>query len=164
MKNICDGVLLFGGEEAVVNYKNGLSAKSEMYSFGPKLSFGLLCSGLNDEEIKIAAYGFADDIILWEQKACTSCRLPSKTLLIEPIKRQSLCINKTMGCMHKKHRRFNNMCGVLSEMIAVTTEARQFSRTTVICILPNRNAVRSIIRTSPINIRRVRENGGRHGC
>lgn len=74
VKQSCDGILLFGGEESVLRYKNGLSAKVEILAFGPKLSFGLLLKGLSDDELRHAAAGFARDIVLWEQRACTSCQ------------------------------------------------------------------------------------------
>lgn len=74
VKKSCDGILLFGGEESVLRYKNGLSAKAEILAFGPKLSFGLVLKGLSDDELREAATGFAHDIVLWEQRACTSCQ------------------------------------------------------------------------------------------
>lgn len=74
VKKNCDGILLFGGEAAVLNYKNGLSAKAEIMAFGPKLSFGLILKGVSDQELRTAATGFAHDIVLWEQRACTSCQ------------------------------------------------------------------------------------------
>ncbi|MFD3157828.1 acyl-CoA reductase [Haloimpatiens sp. FM7330] len=74
VKNNFDAILLFGGEKAVLNYKNGLSAKTDIYSFGPKISFGLVCNNLEDNELINAAKGFAKDIVCWEQRACTSCQ------------------------------------------------------------------------------------------
>ncbi|MGG7164788.1 acyl-CoA reductase [Clostridium ihumii] len=74
IKSICDAILLFGGEDSVINYKNGLSAKTKLYDFGPKLSYGLVCKNLSYEEILSAAEGFANDIVYWEQRACTSCQ------------------------------------------------------------------------------------------
>ncbi|HAG42917.1 MAG TPA: acyl-CoA reductase, partial [Clostridium sp.] len=73
-KNSFDAILLFGGKEAVKNYKNGLSVNTQLYSFGPKISFGIVCKGLNNDELRETAKGFADDIIFWEQRACTSCQ------------------------------------------------------------------------------------------
>ncbi|GAA0127504.1 hypothetical protein UT300019_34100 [Clostridium sp. CTA-19] len=73
-KNSFDAILLFGGEEAVKNYKNGLSVNTQLYSFGPKISFGIVCKGLNDFELRETAMNFADDIVFWEQRACTSCQ------------------------------------------------------------------------------------------
>lgn len=74
VKSKFDAILLFGGEGAVLNYKNGLSAKTEIYSFGPKISFGLVCKDLDDDKLMNAAKGFAKDIVYWEQRACTSCQ------------------------------------------------------------------------------------------
>ena len=74
VKKACDGILLFGGEESVLRYKNGLSAKAEILAFGPKISFGLVLKGLPDSELQAAATGFARDVVLWEQRACTSCQ------------------------------------------------------------------------------------------
>ncbi|MBS5824156.1 MAG: aldehyde dehydrogenase family protein [Clostridium argentinense] len=73
-KNSFDAILLFGGEEAVKNYKNGLSINTQLYTFGPKISFGVVCKDLNNDELREAAKGFAEDIVLWEQRACTSCQ------------------------------------------------------------------------------------------
>ncbi len=74
VKQAFDGILLFGGEEAVREYKNGLAPQTELLSFGPKISFGVIASGLDENALEKAARGFALDICLWEQRACTSCQ------------------------------------------------------------------------------------------
>lgn len=74
VKQACDAILLFGGEKAVLHYKNGLSMKTEILAFGPKISFGLVLKGLTEEELRATAAGFAQDVVLWEQRACTSCQ------------------------------------------------------------------------------------------
>lgn len=74
VKQAFDGILLFGGEEAVREYKNGLAPQTELLSFGPKISFGVVASGLDEPALREAAKGFALDICLWEQRACTSCQ------------------------------------------------------------------------------------------
>jgi phenylacetate-CoA ligase len=74
VKQAFDAILLFGGEQAVVQYKNGLSAKTELYAFGPKISFGLVRAGLDEAELRQAAQGFATDVVYWEQQACTACQ------------------------------------------------------------------------------------------
>ncbi len=74
VKRACDAILLFGGEESVLRYKNGLSAKVEILAFGPKISFGLVLRELDDAALREAARGFARDVVLWEQRACTSCQ------------------------------------------------------------------------------------------
>lgn len=74
MKQHCDIILLFGGREAVLNYKNGTSHKVNVVAFGPKLSFGLITKDLSYERLEEIAMGFAKDIVMWEQNACTSCQ------------------------------------------------------------------------------------------
>lgn len=74
MKEHCDYILLFGGREAVMHYKQQLSEKNNILAFGPKMSFGLISNDLTKPELKEAATGFAMDIIMWEQNACTSCQ------------------------------------------------------------------------------------------
>lgn len=74
IKTNVDAILLFGGENSVLEYKNGLSAKCEMISFGPKISFALITKDIDEEEFKSIAKGLAKDIVLWEQRACTSCQ------------------------------------------------------------------------------------------
>jgi phenylacetate-coenzyme A ligase PaaK-like adenylate-forming protein len=73
-KRSFDAILLFGGEDAVREYKKDLSPETELLAFGPKVSFGVVASGLIDEDLKKAAKGFARDVCLWEQRACTSCQ------------------------------------------------------------------------------------------
>ncbi|MEI6764622.1 MAG: acyl-CoA reductase [Bacteroidota bacterium] len=74
IKQVSDVILLFGGEDSVKQYKNGLAAKSEVLAFGPKISYGIVSRGLSDAQLREAAAGFAHDIVLWEQRACTSCQ------------------------------------------------------------------------------------------
>ncbi|MCE5241553.1 MAG: hypothetical protein LLF99_00010 [Desulfobacteraceae bacterium] len=74
IKSAFDAILLFGGEAAVVHYKSGLPARTELHAFGPKISFGLVCRCISEEELREAARGFAGDVVFWEQRACTSCQ------------------------------------------------------------------------------------------
>ena len=69
-----DGILLFGGEDAVREYTNITSSHTRLLAFGPKLSWGLMRKGLEKEALAQAVQGFAMDSALWEQKACTSCQ------------------------------------------------------------------------------------------
>ncbi|QVL36388.1 acyl-CoA reductase [Aminirod propionatiphilus] len=69
-----DAILLFGGEEAVREYKSGLAPQTELLAFGPKVSFAVVASGLTERALDEAARGFALDVCLWEQRACTSCQ------------------------------------------------------------------------------------------
>lgn len=69
-----DGILLFGGEDAVREYSKVTAPENRLLAFGPKLSWGLIRAGLNEQELDRAISGFSLDIALWEQKACTSCQ------------------------------------------------------------------------------------------
>ncbi len=69
-----DGILLFGGEEAVRTYRAIASPGTEVLAFGPKISWGLVGRDLPEEELEAAVKGFAMDVALWEQRACTSCQ------------------------------------------------------------------------------------------
>lgn len=69
-----DGILLFGSEEAVLGYKKVTSSGVRLMAYGPKLSWGLIREGLTDKELDSAVKGFAQDVVLWEQRACTSCQ------------------------------------------------------------------------------------------
>lgn len=74
IKQNSDAILLFGGQDAVISYKNGLSAKTEVHAFGPKISFGLVLKDADRDKLREYAEGFARDIVYWEQRACTSCQ------------------------------------------------------------------------------------------
>lgn len=74
IKNTFEAILLFSGQQAVIEYKSGLSFKTELIAFGPKISFSIITKDLSQAELQIAAKGLASDIVLWEQRACTSCQ------------------------------------------------------------------------------------------
>ena len=57
-----------------MEYKSGLGPQTELLAFGPKVSFGVVADGLDETALAEAARGFALDICLWEQRACTSCQ------------------------------------------------------------------------------------------
>ncbi len=69
-----DGILLFGGEDAVKTYRGIASPGTEVLAFGPKISWGLVREGLSTSQLEEAVKGFAMDVALWEQRACTSCQ------------------------------------------------------------------------------------------
>jgi phenylacetate-coenzyme A ligase PaaK-like adenylate-forming protein len=67
-------LLVFGGAEALRAWRNGVSETTEVAAFGPKLSFGIVDASMEISALTHAAQGFALDITLWEQRACTSCQ------------------------------------------------------------------------------------------
>ena len=74
IKQNVDAILLFGGEQAVKEYKQNLSPQTELISFGPKISFAVITEELDDHQLNQAAEGLALDVVMWEQRACTSCQ------------------------------------------------------------------------------------------
>ncbi len=73
-KSRFEAILLFGGEDSVRAYKQGLAPRTEVYAYGPKLSFGVVPRGLAPGELRAAAEGFAADVVHWEQRACSCCQ------------------------------------------------------------------------------------------
>lgn len=74
VKKNSDAILLFGGEESVAAFKKEVAPRCEVLTFGPKVSFGIVTRGQSEEELSAAAQGFAQDIVFWEQRACTACQ------------------------------------------------------------------------------------------
>ncbi|MCK9225589.1 MAG: aldehyde dehydrogenase family protein [Candidatus Muirbacterium halophilum] len=69
LKNNCDGIVVWGGEEAVNSYRKDLSLHTKLIEYGPKYSFSIIFS---EDDIEKIAYNTAMDIIMWEQSACSS--------------------------------------------------------------------------------------------
>lgn len=74
VKQNSDVILLFGGEQAVKAFKKEVTPKCEVLAFGPKVSFGIVTSDQTEQELAVAAEGFATDVVFWEQRACTACQ------------------------------------------------------------------------------------------
>ncbi|WP_346888883.1 acyl-CoA reductase [Clostridium sp. UBA1056] len=102
IKNSFDAILLFGGEDSVAHYKNNLSPKTQLYSFGPKISFGLITKDVKPCNLQSIADGFADDIVLWEQRACTSCQ----NIFIEESENLNLFVSLLYNALEKKGMEF----------------------------------------------------------
>jgi len=72
-KKRCDGILVWGGEETVTSYKKDLPNTTKLIEYGPKISFSVLTEeGLKKSGIKNIAEKTAKDIVMWEQRACSS--------------------------------------------------------------------------------------------
>jgi len=73
-KNGVDGIVVWGGEQAVRGYRNFLPARTRLIIFGPKLSVaviteqGLLAKG----GVEDIARSLALDVAIWDQNACTA--------------------------------------------------------------------------------------------
>ncbi|MBI4802163.1 MAG: hypothetical protein HY796_06530 [Elusimicrobia bacterium] len=72
-KKRVDAIVIWGGEEAVKAYREGLSARTRLVVFGPKLSLAVATKeGLKTQGLKLTAQRLARDISVWDQNACTA--------------------------------------------------------------------------------------------
>ncbi|MBI3298259.1 MAG: AMP-binding protein [Elusimicrobia bacterium] len=79
-KRRLQGVVVWGGAEAVASYREGLGPGCRLVAFGPKLSFGVISrAGLALHGPREAARRAARDIVWWDQAACAS----PQTLFVE---------------------------------------------------------------------------------
>ena len=73
LKKRVDGIVVWGGEEAVRAYRNDLPARTRLVVFGPKLSFAIVtrkgAETLGEEE---TVRRLAQEISIWDQNACTA--------------------------------------------------------------------------------------------
>lgn len=73
LKKRVDGVVVWGGEEAVRGWRDGLPARTKLIVFGPKLSAAVVTArGLAALGTAHAAQKLADEISIWDQNACTA--------------------------------------------------------------------------------------------
>ncbi|MBU2574851.1 MAG: hypothetical protein KKH28_12320 [Elusimicrobia bacterium] len=72
-KKRVDAIVVWGGEEAVKAYRDGLPARTRLVVFGPKLSLAVATKeGLKAQGLGSAAQRLAWDISIWDQNACTA--------------------------------------------------------------------------------------------
>ncbi|MNX30639.1 Phenylacetate-coenzyme A ligase [compost metagenome] len=66
----CDAIVVWGGEDVVKTYREGLGLKCKLIEYGPKVSFGAIAAEvLDDPAIAIET---AMAVALWDQSACSS--------------------------------------------------------------------------------------------
>jgi phenylacetate-CoA ligase len=72
-KQNMDTIMVWGGEDAVRNWRTGLGLSTKLVEYGPKLSGALLTRrGLAAPELPRIAKGLARDAAMWDQAACSS--------------------------------------------------------------------------------------------
>ncbi len=72
-KRRVDGIVLWGGEEAVRAYRDNLPARTRLIVFGPKLSLSLITkAGIQRLGLEPIARLIAQEIAIWDQNACTA--------------------------------------------------------------------------------------------
>ncbi|MFH1453777.1 MAG: acyl-CoA reductase [Armatimonadota bacterium] len=73
LKKRSDCIVVWGGDETVESYRKELPVKTSLIEYGPKISFSVLtCDGLKKKGMPQAAKLIAKDIVMWEQRACSS--------------------------------------------------------------------------------------------
>ncbi len=73
LKEQCDAVVVWGGEEAVKAYREGLPLGTRLIEHGPKYGFGVITGkALAGSERSHLARAVALDVAMWEQRACSS--------------------------------------------------------------------------------------------
>lgn len=73
LKKRCDAIVVWGGEEAVRSYREGLPVGTRLVEYGPKYSVSILTfAGLVDSDLDEVARRVALDVSVWEQRACSS--------------------------------------------------------------------------------------------
>lgn len=72
-KRRADGIVVWGGEEAVRGYRNDLPARTRLVVFGPKLSVALVTRcGMETAGAEALAARLAEEVSIWDQNACTA--------------------------------------------------------------------------------------------
>ena len=73
MKERCDGIVVIGGEEAVRSYREDLPLGTRLVEYGPRYSFSIITEGgFNESKPSDVFEKCAKDIVMWEQRACSS--------------------------------------------------------------------------------------------
>ena len=73
LKQHCDTIVVYGGEDTVRAYREGLGLHNRLVEYGPKYS----CVLIEDHEMQVRgeaeiASGVARDFTMWDQSACSS--------------------------------------------------------------------------------------------
>jgi len=69
IKEHCDGIVVWGGEEAIKSYRKDLPVDTRLIEYGPKYSFSIIHRKDKMQEIIDRC---SMDCIMWEQAACSS--------------------------------------------------------------------------------------------
>ncbi|MBM3460844.1 MAG: AMP-binding protein [Armatimonadetes bacterium] len=73
LKRLVDGIVVWGGEDAVAAWRRELPERVRLIPHGPKYSFAILTSqGMLSSNITEVCLSVARDVVLWEQRACSS--------------------------------------------------------------------------------------------
>lgn len=71
-KERADAIVVWGGEDAVKEYRDGLGLQATLVEWGPKVSAGLVA---READLEDAARKAAVDVSMWDQNACSSAQV-----------------------------------------------------------------------------------------
>jgi phenylacetate-CoA ligase len=87
-KKRVDGIVAWGGEEMIQSYSQDLSPEVKFLKFGPKISIQVITiEGMQKKDLSVVAKKIVEDIIPWDQSACSS---PQNLYIQEGVEIQSL--------------------------------------------------------------------------
>lgn len=73
LKERCDAIVVWGGSEAVMAYRDGLPPGVRLIEHGPKYGFGVITNrALTGRDPADLAGALALDVVMWESRACSS--------------------------------------------------------------------------------------------
>ncbi len=73
LKKLCNGIVVWGGEEAVMSYRRDLPLGTRLVEYGPRYSFAVVTrAGIGENGLPSTCRLLARDIAVWEQRACSS--------------------------------------------------------------------------------------------
>ncbi len=67
-----DAIVVWGGEDAVKEYRDGLGIQAQLIEWGPKVSCALVA---READLAQAARAAAKDVSMWDQAACSSAQV-----------------------------------------------------------------------------------------
>lgn len=71
-----DAIVVWGGEEVVATYRQGLGPQGRLIAYGPKVSAAFYgAEALGEPALTDAARAAARDVALWDQNACSSAQV-----------------------------------------------------------------------------------------
>jgi hypothetical protein len=89
LKQGCNAISVFGGEEAVASYRKGLPPHVTLLEHGPKVGVAIIGREALSGDLKDVSRRLVHDAVMWDQNACSSPQLVyvegDANLLVEPL-------------------------------------------------------------------------------
>ncbi len=117
IKQQVDGIIVWGGDEAIKTYKNGLTPNVRFLDHGPKISFQVIDNYYlqnNDDVFQKIAW----DISTWNQQACSN---PQNIFIADDIDYDSFCL-KLQSALEFDNYSMDNLTG--DDYVEILKEAQ----------------------------------------